>query len=62
MLTWEKEQKEFSVTLFYNERRGNMTTIPKPVVKQLGDPDRIVFKINKKGKIGIRGERQPTLS
>ncbi len=56
MPKWKKEQTKFSVGLFYNERRGHMATIPKPIVEQLGDPEKIVFAIGKDGDVEVYGE------
>jgi hypothetical protein len=53
MSRWKKNQKEFSVSLFYDDRRGSMAVIPKPVLEKLGIPSNIKFEINKNGKITI---------
>lgn len=52
MAKWKKDQKQFSVGVFYNERRGSMVNIPKPVLEELGTPNEIIFEI-KKNKISI---------
>ncbi len=56
---WKKDQKEFSVALFYDDRRGCMATIPKPILEELGVPNNIKFEIKKNGKITVdaRDER-----
>jgi hypothetical protein len=50
---WKKDQKEFSVSLFYDDRRGSMAVIPKPILEKLGIPSNIKFEIKKNGKITI---------
>ena len=48
MPKWKKDQNDFSVKLFYNDRRGCMAVIPKPILDMLGKPDGLNFVI--KGK------------
>ena len=51
MAKWKKGQKEFSVGLFYDDRRGCMAIIPKPIIEKLGVPGGIKFEIKKNGSI-----------
>ena len=47
---WKKDATEFRVGLFYDERRGCMMTMPKPLLDKMGRPGSVVFSV-KKGKI-----------
>lgn len=53
MAKWKKDQKQFSVSVFYDERRGSMVNIPKPILEELGEPNEIIFEINKNKKITL---------
>lgn len=53
MTKWKKGQKEFNVSLRYDDKKGNIACIPKPVIEQLGEPDNIKFEIKKNGKITV---------
>ena len=53
MTKWKKDQKQFSVGVFYDERRGSMINIPKPILEELGKPNEIIFEIKKNGNITI---------
>ncbi|MCJ8306702.1 MAG: hypothetical protein HRU07_06595 [Nitrosopumilus sp.] len=46
MPKWKKDAKEFTVSVNYNESRGYQSSIPKPVIDILGDPDSITFEIH----------------
>ena len=46
MPKWKKDAKEFTVSVNYNEDRGYQSSIPKPIIEALGDPDSITFEIN----------------
>ena len=48
MPKWKKDAKEFTVSVNYNEDRGYQSSIPKPIIEALGDPDAITFTINGK--------------
>jgi hypothetical protein len=56
MAKWKKDQKKFSVSLFYNDRRGCMAIIPKPILEKLGEPSGIQFVISGKKIIVEAGE------
>ena len=53
MAKWKKDQKKFPVGVFYDERRGSMANIPKPVLEELGEPNEIIFEIKKNGNITV---------
>lgn len=43
---WKKDAKEFVVSVNYVENRGYSSSIPKPVVEILGNPDSIKYVVN----------------
>jgi len=43
---WKKDAKEFTVSVNYHEDRGYQSSIPKPIIEILGEPDTITFEIN----------------
>lgn len=43
---WKKDAKEFTVSVNYNESRGYQSSIPKPIIDVLGEPDSITFVVN----------------
>ena len=43
---WKKDAKEFTVSVNYNEDRGYQSSIPKPIMDALGEPDRVTFVIS----------------
>lgn len=46
MPKWKKDAKEFTVSVNYNEVRGYQSSIPKPVIEELGEPDKVKFVID----------------
>lgn len=48
MTKWKKDAKEFTVGVNFNEDRGYQSSIPKPIIDALGDPDKVTFVINGK--------------
>jgi len=46
---WKENAKEFTVSVNYNENRGFQSSIPKPIMEILGDPEKVTFVID--GKI-----------
>ena len=48
MPKWKKDATEFEVGVNYNEVRGAQSSIPKPVIEVLGNPDTIKFVMNGK--------------
>ena len=49
MAKWKKDQKEFPISPFYDDRHECMIVIPKLVVEALQTPEKFVFKIKNKG-------------
>jgi hypothetical protein len=43
MPKWKKGAKEFTVGINYYDKRGYQSSIPKPVIDALGNPDTIKF-------------------
>ena len=43
---WKKDAKEFVVGVNYVESRGASSSIPKPVIEQLGNPNSIKYVVN----------------
>ena len=50
MPKWKKDAKEFEVGVNYVEKRGYSSSIPKPVIEILGNPETIKFVIDKDNK------------
>jgi hypothetical protein len=46
MPKWKKDAKEFTVSVNYNETRGYQSSIPKPIIDLLGEPEQVTFVIN----------------
>ena len=46
MPKWKNNAKEFTVSVNYNEIRGYQSSIPKPIMSVLGDPEQVTFVIN----------------
>lgn len=46
MPKWKKNAKEFTVSVNYNDSRGYQSSIPKPIMDMLGQPDTIKFVIH----------------
>ena len=53
MTRWKKDETAFSIKLHYDDKRGCIAIIPKPILKEIGEPERLVFKIDKKRNIGV---------
>jgi len=45
---WKKDAREFTVSINHNETRGYQSSIPKPIIEALGEPDKITFEIHGK--------------
>lgn len=54
---WKKDAKEFTVSVNYNESRGYQSSIPKPVIEALGEPNTITFELNGKNVRLVAGEK-----
>jgi hypothetical protein len=50
---WKKDANEFTVSVNHNETRGYQSSIPKPVMETLGNPDRITFVVKPKKKVEV---------
>jgi len=50
---WKRDATEFTVGVNYNKTRGYQSTIPKPVIETLGNPDRITFIIKPKKRVEL---------
>jgi hypothetical protein len=55
MPKWNKDTKEFTVNVHYDEEKGSQARIPKPILEKLGKPDKITFVIEGK-KIEVRSK------
>jgi len=53
MPKWKKDATAFTVSVNHNETRGYQSSIPKPVMDILGNPDRITFLIRPKKKVEV---------
>jgi hypothetical protein len=53
MPKWRKDAKEFEVGVNFVERRGYSSSIPKPIMDLLDNPDSIKFVIGKSNKIEL---------
>jgi hypothetical protein len=48
MPKWKKDATEFTVSVNHNSERGYQSSIPKPIIEVLGNPQTITFIL--KGK------------
>ena len=53
MPKWKKDAKEFVVGVNFVENRGYSSSIPKPVVEILGNPDSIKYVVNEDKSIQL---------
>ncbi len=58
MPKWKKDAKEFTVGVNYHEVRGYQSSIPKPVMETLGQPNQITF-IVEGNKVEIKAIHEP---
>jgi len=54
---WKKDATEFTVGVNHNKTRGYQSSIPKPIMEILGNPDIITFIIKGK-KVEVTGQRK----
>jgi hypothetical protein len=47
---WKKDAKEFVVGVNFVENRGYSSSIPKPIIEKLGEPDMIKFVVSDDNK------------
>ena len=59
MPKWKKDAKEFTVSINYNESRGYQSSIPKPIMEALGDPETLTFMINGNSVKITSGDKNP---
>jgi hypothetical protein len=58
MPKWKKDATEFTVSVNFNKDRGYQSSIPKPIIDELGEPDKITFVIDGKNiRIKVKGEK-----
>jgi hypothetical protein len=50
---WKKDADHFTVSVNHNKTRGYQSSIPKPVIEILGNPDKITFVIKPKKKVEL---------
>jgi hypothetical protein len=50
---WKKDANQFTVSVNHNETRGYQSSIPKPVMETLGNPDKITFIVKPKKKVEV---------
>jgi hypothetical protein len=50
---WKKDANQFTVSVNHNEVRGYQSSIPKPVMEALGNPDKITFVVKPKRKVKV---------
>ena len=53
MTRWKKDVKEFEVGVNFVEGRGYSSSIPKPIMELLGNPNSIKFVIRKGNRIEV---------
>lgn len=52
MTRWSKDETKFTVSINYDEKKGSVIRIPKPILAKLGKPKMITFVIEQ-GEIKI---------
>jgi hypothetical protein len=53
MPKWKKDTDHFTVSVNHNKVRGYQSSIPKPVMEVLGNPEKITFLIRSKKKVEV---------
>ncbi len=56
MPKWKTNATNFTVTVNYDEKRGSLIRVPKPVLAKLGNPTKLTFVV-KNSKIEIVGSK-----
>ncbi len=57
---WPKDARTFTVSVNHHKRRGFQSSIPKPVMEKLGNPDKITFLIKPRKKVEVTtGDAHP---
>ena len=57
MPKWKKDANEFTVSVNHNETRGYQSSIPKPVMETLGNPNRITFVVKPKNRVEVQAAK-----
>ncbi|HEX9678624.1 hypothetical protein [Nitrososphaera sp.] len=58
MPKWKKDATEFKVGVNFVDKRGYSSTIPKPVMEALGEPENIKFIVKGK-KVEVMAAQSP---
>lgn len=53
MPKWKKDAKEFEVGVNYAENRGYSSSIPKPIIEMLGNPESIKFVVKDNNEVAL---------
>ena len=53
MPKWKKDTKEFEVGVNYVATRGASSSIPKPIIEMLGNPQSIKFVLNDNNEVAL---------
>ena len=53
MPKWKKDTKEFEVGVNYVENRGASSSIPKPIIEMLGNPESINFIVKENNEVAL---------
>ena len=53
MPKWKKDTKEFEVGVNYVENRGYSSSIPKPIIEMLGNPESIKFVVKDNNEVAL---------
>jgi hypothetical protein len=61
MPKWKKDAKEFKVNVNFNEIRGYQSSIPKPIMDILGEPEAIKFIVKGRDKVEIVSAKKETI-
>ena len=61
MPKWKKDAKEFEVSINYVDKRGYSSSIPRPIIEILGNPETIKFIIQEGDKSVIVKSGKPLL-
>jgi len=57
MTRWKKDEKVFSVSLLFDGSNSMICRIPKPILKKLGNPNKIKFILSGKKIIVLKGSK-----
>ena len=60
MPKWNKDAKEFEVSIHYDNAKGSQIRIPKPILEKIGNPDKVKFIINGKNVTVIPSKKTTT--